>query len=108
MRNRPCGIPIHPSGRFLYGSNRGHDSIAAFKLDDKTGDLTLIGYATEDIKEPRNFNIDPTGQFMLVGSQKGNAIVVFKIDPESGALKPTGDVVKCSTPICFKFLPMAK
>ena len=74
---------VHPNGKFVYGSNRGHDSIAAFKLDEKTGDLTFIGYATEGIKEPRNFNIDPTGQYMIVGSQKGDTINVFKIDLET-------------------------
>jgi len=106
--NSTAEVVVHPNGKFVYGSNRGHDSIAAFKLDEKSGDLALIGYATEGIKEPRNFNIDPTGQYMLVGSQKGDTIVVFKIDPESGALKPTGEVAKVGTPICLRFLPVAK
>jgi 6-phosphogluconolactonase len=106
--NSTAEVVVHPNGKFVYGSNRGHDSIAAFKLDEKTGDLTFIGHATEGIKEPRNFNIDPTGQYMIVGSQKADKIVVFKIDLETGALKPTGEIVDAGTPICIRFLPMAK
>ena len=107
-KNSTAEVVVHPNGKFVYGSNRGHDSIAAFKLDEKTGDLGFIGYATEGIKEPRNFNIDPTGQYMLVGSQKADKIVVFKIDQDTGALKPTGESVEVGTPICIRFLPVAK
>lgn len=105
--NSTAEVVVHPSGKFVYGSNRGHDSIAGFKVDDK-GALTLIGHATEGVKEPRNFNIDPSGQFLVVGSQRSNAIVVFKIDQETGALKSTGHEVKIGTPVCIEFLPIAK
>jgi len=101
-------VVVHPSGKFVYGSNRGHDSIAAFKLDEKTGDLTFVGHATEGVKEPRNFNIDPTGQYVIVGSQRSNNVVVFKVNQETGALTPTGQSLEVGTPICIKFVPVAK
>lgn len=106
--NSTAEVVVHPNGKFVYGSNRGHNSIVAFKLDDKTGDLSLVGHATEGINVPRNFNIDPTGQYMLVGNQQSNSIVVFKIDQATGELKPTGEKVEVGTPICVRFLPIAK
>jgi 6-phosphogluconolactonase len=107
-KNSTAEVVVHPNGKFVYGSNRGHNSIVAFKLDPQTGDLGLIGYATEGIKVPRNFSIDPTGQFMLVGSQAADHISVFKIDPETGVLKATGETVEVGTPICIRYLPVAK
>lgn len=102
--NSTAEVVVHPNGKFVYGSNRGHNSIAAFKLDEKTGELSLIGHATQDIKTPRNFNIDPSGRYALVGSQDGNSVAVFKIDPSTGELKPTGNKVEVGTPICIRFL----
>ena len=105
--NSTAETVVHPSGKFVYGSNRGHDSIVGFKVNAK-GQMTLIGHATEGVKEPRNFNIDPTGQYMVVGSQRTNTIVIFKIDQETGALKPTGHTVEVGTPVCIKFVTMGK
>lgn len=102
--NSTAEVVVHPNGKFVYGSNRGHNSIAAFKYDEKTGDMSPIGHATQDINTPRNFNIDPTGQYALVGSQGGNQVVVFKIDQQTGELKPTGNKVEVGTPICIRFL----
>ena len=102
--NSTAEVVVHPSGKFVYGSNRGHNSIAGFKLDEKTGDLSLIGHATQDIKTPRNFNIDPTGEYMLVGSQDGAIINVFKIDQTTGEAKPTGEKIDVGAPICIRFL----
>lgn len=106
--NTTAEVVVHPNGKFVYGSNRGHNSIAAFKLDESNGDLSFIGHATQDIATPRNFNIDPTGQYMIVGSQSGNQIVVFKIDQTTGELKPTGEKAEVGSPICIRFLPIAK
>jgi 6-phosphogluconolactonase len=106
--NTTAEVVVHPNGKFVYGSNRGHDSIAVFKLDEKTGDLTFVARATEGIKEPRNFNIDPMGRFVVAGSQRSNQVVVFKVNQETGALSPTGQSVEVGTPICIKFVPMAK
>ena len=94
-------VRIHPSGKFVYVSNRGHDSIAAFGWDGRK--LTPIGHATEGIKIPRNFNIDPTGRWMLVANQDGNDVVVFAIG-EDGLPKPTGTKVNVPKPVCVKFL----
>ncbi len=94
-------VRLHPNGKFVYVSNRGHNSIAAFAWDGKK--LTPIGHATEGINIPRNFNIDPTGKWMLVANQDGNDIVVFEIGGD-GLPKPTGNKVAVPTPVCVKFL----
>lgn len=100
-------IVAHPSGKFLYGSNRGHDSIAIFAVDEGTGQLTPAGHQGEGIKTPRNFNIDPTGTYLLVGNQNGDSVSVFRIDPRTGALTPTSRV-EVPAPVCIKFLPVSK
>jgi 6-phosphogluconolactonase len=97
-------VVVHPSGQFLYGSNRGHDSIAIFKIDPDTGKLTAVGHQGMGIKTPRNFNIDPTGKFMIVANQDGNSLVVFAIDQKTGELTPTGQKVVVANPVCVKFL----
>jgi 6-phosphogluconolactonase len=99
-------VQVHPNGKFLYGSNRGHDSIAAFAIDAKTGELTLVGHQGKDVKEPRGFGIDPTGTFLLVGNQKANSIVVFRIDPTTGELKETGNIAEVGVPVCVKMIPL--
>src|SRR5262245_55672538 len=98
-------VQVHPSGKFVYGSNRGQNSIAGFKIDQDTGKLTLIGHQGEGIKTPRNFGIDPTGKWMIVGNQDGNSVVVFAINPETGELTPTGTSVEVGSPVCIKFVP---
>jgi 6-phosphogluconolactonase len=99
-------VVVHPSGKFLYGSNRGHDSIVVYTIDAATGKLTLVGHQGEKVKTPRNFNLDPTGTWLLVGSQAADSIVVFRIDPKSGALLSTGTAIEVPTPVCLKFLPV--
>ncbi len=97
-------VQVHPSGKFLYGSNRGHNSIAVFTIDEKTGQLTASGRQAAGIKTPRNFGIDPTGKFLLVANQDGDSILVFRIDPKTGALKPTGEKAEVGKPVCVKFM----
>jgi len=97
-------VRVHPSGRFLYGSNRGHDSIAVYRIDPTKGTLTFVEHERADIKTPRNFNIDPTGKFCLVANQDGNSIVVFRIDQKTGALEPTGHKISIGRPVCIRFL----
>lgn len=106
-QNYPADVQVHPSGRFLYGSNRGHDSIAAFTIDPASGKLTSQGQQSEGIKVPRGFGIDPTGTFLLVGNQDGDSVVTFRIDPETGVLKPTGQKAEIPKPVCVKFVPIA-
>lgn len=102
--NTCAEIRVHPNGRFLYGSNRGHDSIAVYGVDTTTGKLTCVEHETKDIKTPRNFNIDPTGTFCLVANQDGRSVVVFRIDAKTGALQPTGHKIAISKPVCIRFL----
>jgi 6-phosphogluconolactonase len=97
-------VQVHPSGKFLYGSNRGHDSLAIFSIDPATGKLTAVGHQATGGKTPRNFGIDPTGQFLLAENQNSDTIVVFRIDGKTGELKPTGHKVDVPSPVCVKFL----
>jgi len=97
-------VRVHPSGRFLYGSNRGHDSIAVYRIDPAEGTLTFVEHERAGIKTPRNFNIDPTGKFCLVANQGGNSVIVFRIDQKTGALEPTGNKISIGRPVCIRFL----
>jgi 6-phosphogluconolactonase len=80
---------VHRTGRFLYGSNRGHDSIVIYRLSDE-GRMTLVGHESRGIKRPRNFTIDPTGTLMLVANQDAANVTVYRIDQNSGELEPIG------------------
>ncbi|MCL5744972.1 MAG: lactonase family protein [Acidobacteria bacterium] len=97
-------VQVHPNGRFLYGSNRGHDSIAVFEINPKTGALTWIENVSTQGKTPRNFGIDPTGAFLLAANQDTDNITVFRIDPGNGRLKPTGQTLGVGRPVCVKFM----
>jgi 6-phosphogluconolactonase len=97
-------VVVHPSGKFVYGSNRGHDSIAVFKVDPKTGKLTHVENQGKDVKTPRNFAIDPTGRYCLVGSQASGRVLVFKIDQKTGKLEPTDEKAEIHQPVCIRFL----
>ncbi len=96
-------LHVHPNGRFLYGSNRGHDSIVIHAIDQATGRLTLVGHQPTLGKTPRNFAIDPSGTFLLVANQNGDSLVVFRIDDDSGRLTDTGQRAAIGTPMCVKF-----
>jgi 6-phosphogluconolactonase len=96
-------VQVHPSGKFLYGSNRGHDTIAVFSIGPR-GRLTLIENVPTQGKIPRNFGLDPSGSFLLAANQSSNNIVVFRIDKKTGRLTPTGQTVEVPGPMCVKFL----
>jgi len=96
-------IAVHPSGRFIYGSNRGAQSIAAYRIDPASGKLSVIGFASQGVNFPRNFVIDPGGKWLYVANQKGDSIVQFEIDPGTGELKPTGQVTPSITPVAVVF-----
>ena len=98
-------IRIHPSGQFVYAANRGHDSIAAFRIDPTTGELTFIEREPIRGSWPRNFNLDPTGKWLVAAGRNSNTLAVFRIDPETGGLIFTGKSVSCPTPICVEFQP---
>ncbi|HEV3119525.1 MAG TPA: lactonase family protein [Gemmataceae bacterium] len=98
-------VQAHPSGKFLYGSNRGHDSIAVFAIDQDTGTVTPVAHQAEGIKVPRNFGIDPTGAYLIVANQDGDSLIVFRINGDTGALTPAGSTVKVPMPVCVKMVP---
>jgi 6-phosphogluconolactonase len=98
-------VQIHPSGRFVYGSNRGHDSIAAYSIDPATGKLSLIAIQSSGGKTPRHFVIDPSGQWLLAENQDSDNIVVFRIDATTGGLTATGQALAVGSPVCAVFLP---
>jgi 6-phosphogluconolactonase len=100
-------IAVHPSGRFLYGSNRGHDSIATFGIDARAGRLTLLGHTPTGGKAPRGFAIDPSGRWLIAGNQLSDQLVTFAIDQATGALTRTGEAVTLPRPVSVLFVPPA-
>jgi 6-phosphogluconolactonase len=103
--NYPAEVRVHPSGKFLYGSNRGHDSIALYTIDAQTGKLTPAGHQPSGGSGPRNFNVDPSGAWMIVGNQSSNNVLVLRIDAERGTLTPTGQEFEIPSPTCFQMVP---
>lgn len=98
-------VVVHPSGKFVYGSNRGQNSIAIFAVNPASGKLTARGHQAEGIKWPRNFAIDPTGTYLLAANEQGHTVAIFRIDPETGSLTPTGNVVEVPSPMCVRMIP---
>jgi 6-phosphogluconolactonase len=98
-------VVVHPSGRFVYGSNRGHDSIVIYAVDPQSRLLTLVGHEPTQGKTPRNFALDPAGKFLLAANQDGNNIVVFRIDGQTGKLRATGHAVSLGMPVCVVMIP---
>jgi len=101
--NTSAEIAIHPSGRFLYGSNRGDNSLALFLIDKVTGTLKPAGHFSAGGRTPRSFAIDPTGQFLVAANQDSNDIVIFQIDQRTGVLANTGRSLQLSQPVCVLF-----
>src|SRR5262245_2048803 len=103
--NSTAETVVHPSGKFVYVSNRGHNSIAVFEVNEATGEVKAAGHQGEGIKTPRNFNVDATGRWMIVANQDSDSLIVYAIDPKTGQLKPTGQSVEVGRPVCVKFVP---
>jgi 6-phosphogluconolactonase len=101
--NSSAEIAVHPSGKFLYASNRGHDSIAIFRIDAAKGTLTAAGHVSTQGKTPRNFAIDPSGKLLLAANQDSGNIVVFRIDQNTGGLTPAGVEAKVPSPVSIVF-----
>lgn len=102
--NSTAETQVSPDGRFVYVSNRGHDSVAVFAVDEATGKLKAVGHCPTGGKTPRNFGIDPSGAFLIAANQGSNNVVVFKIDAKTGMPSPTGHEVQVPKPVCVKFL----
>jgi 6-phosphogluconolactonase len=102
--NACADIHVSPDGRYIYGSNRGHDSIVVYAIDEQTGQLSVVEHAPTLGKHPRNFGISPDGRFVLVANKDSDNIVSFSRDEATGKLVPTGSVIELSQPVCIKFL----
>ena len=99
-------VQVDAAGRFLYGSNRGHDSIAVFGIDAATGTLTPVEYVSTRGRTPRNFRIDPTGAYLFAANQDSGNVAIFRIDAQTGRLTATGKVLEVGSPVCVKFVPV--
>lgn len=102
--NDTAEIHVHPNGRFLFASNRGHDSIVVFAIDQKSGALTLVDHFATGGRTPRNFEIDPSGTVLFVANQDTNTITLFRIDPETGRLSRIGAAVEVPSPVSLRFV----
>ncbi len=103
-RSTCAEVQIAPSGRFLYGSNRGHDSIVVYAIDPATGRLALRGHESTRGRIPRNFEVSPDGAFLIAANQDTSDLYSFRIDPQSGMPQWTGQKAEAGTPICVRFL----
>ncbi len=101
--NKSAEVRVHPSGKFVYASNRGHDSIAAFSVDERTGHLAFIERESIRGSWPRNFNVDPSGQWMVVAGRYSNTLSVFRVDSATGELFFTGKITNVPAPICVEW-----
>lgn len=95
---------VHPSGKFLYVSNRGHDSIAVFRIDQTTGMLSTVEIEKTTGQEPRNFVFDPSGKWLIAENQNSDTIVTFAINQATGAISPTGHMINVGKPVCIRFI----
>jgi len=101
--NTGAEIAVAPSGRFVYGSNRGHDSIAILAVDQSSGLLTAVGWESTQGRTPRYFGLDPSGTHLYAANQNSDTVVIFRIDQATGKLTPTGEIVKVASPCTIAF-----
>ncbi len=106
-RNSTAEIAVSPDGRFLYGSNRGHDSLAVFTIDEDSGRLAAAGHVSTGGRSPRHFAMDATGRLLLAANQGSDTITVFRIDPDTGLPAPVGEPVRVPKPVCLLLMPPA-
>lgn len=99
-------IHVHPSGKFVYGSNRGHDSICVTRIDPNSGGLTVLEFPSSGGGNPRNFAIDPSGTYLFAANSTTENIVTFRIDSKSGGLEPISYVADTPNPVCIKMIPL--
>ena len=103
QRNSTAEIRVHPGGRFLYGSNRGHDSIAVYSIAPASGTLALVEHESTRGRTPRNFTIDPTGQWLIAANQGTDTLAVFRINTKDGSLTATGGLTALGSPVAIVF-----
>jgi len=103
MNNSPADVHVHPNGRYVYSSNRGHNSLAMFRIDEASGRMTLVDIVPTQGATPRGFNFDPSGRFLFAANQGTGNIVTFAVDGDTGKLTPTGAKVDVPRPVCVQF-----
>ncbi len=103
--NYPASVSVHPDGRFVYMSNRGHDSLVVFEVDAGTGALTLVEHEPVRVRWPRHFAIHPGGEWLVAAGQRSDSMAVFRIDRNTGHLSPAGDPIAVGSPACVLFVP---
>lgn len=101
--NTTAEVVVSPDGRFVYGSNRGHDSIAVFAVDAATGTLSFVEHVSTQGKTPRNFSLSPDGRWLIAANQDGNSLVIYSVDASTGRLTPTGQTLALGAPVCVRF-----
>ena len=99
--NTTAEIWLTKNGRFVIGSNRGHDTLVVFAVNDSTGELTAKHWVPTGGKKPRFFTLDPSGQFLYAANEDGHTIVTFLVDQEAGTIEPTGQVIEVGSPVCI-------
>jgi len=99
-------VRVHPTGRFLYGSNRGHDTIVVYAIDQQTGKLTWVENESTGGKTPRNFFVEPSGRYLLAENQSTGSVVVLRINQDTGALEPAGSALEVTSPVCIRTIPI--
>lgn len=104
--NTTAEVAVHPNGRFVYASNRGHDSLAVFRLDVARSELELIQHVATGGRTPRHFSLDPPGRQLWAANQASRSVVRFQVDPASGRLEPVGEPLQVGNPVCIRFLPL--
>ncbi len=97
-------LQFAPSGAWLYGSNRGHDSIVIYRVDGQTGMLDCVGHEPTQGRNPRSFGIDPAGRFLVVANQSSSNLVPFRMNEKTGSLTATGEITEVPTPVCVKII----
>jgi len=103
--NSGAEIDVHPSGRFLYVSNRGDDSVALFTIDGEQGTLAFVEAQSTGGKTPRHFGLHPSGDWLAIANQGSDTLLLCRVDKASGRLKPSGALAEAPTPVCIQFLP---
>jgi 6-phosphogluconolactonase len=105
-RNAPADIRVHPNGKFVYGGNRGHDSIAIFRIEEATGKMTPVDIVPAGGSNSREFNFEPSGKYIFVANMGSNNIVTFAVDPDTGKMTPTGAKIETPKPVSVQFVAL--
>lgn len=102
--NSTAETQVHPDGRTVYVSNRGHNSIAQFRVDPSSGGIKRLGTTSTEGRVPRNFCLTPEGDFLFAANQSSDTVVIFPINAVTGRLEPSVGIIKVPSPVCIKFL----